>query len=220
MTHLSRTYSPRWFAYFDLLGFTNRVRNEHIDEIIDLYEVITDILEKDSKLKLRGITKSWFSDTFIISSRYDTNDEYRVIEAISFQFFERLILQGVPVTGAVTYGNMYTNAERNQYIGEALIDAYKYGDNTNFIGLVKTPQLIQELEQRGFATANGRKFVPVPFYSPYKDLKINSSDVLIYKSDIEVNGDNCIRDTLVRMKNEAPEQAKIKYDNALRVYTQ
>lgn len=229
-----RTYRNRWFVYIDILGFTKRILDEPIDEIIDLYQELEAILENDPKLKLHGLVYAWFSDTFIISTASDSNEELLAIDVIARRFGERLLLRRVPFTGAITYGLMYTNKSKNEFIGEALIDAYQYGDNANFVGLVLAPKAIDEIQRRELLPRFKNRYVPISF-EPYKktgceknDCKAvnrkkveRSNEILMHRSDVEVNGESQIKKLLEQMRAGIPKgksNVLLKYDNALSVY--
>ena len=86
-------YTDRWFAYFDLLGFSNLVRQKRIEHVLPIYEgVLSAIAEKADPKRGSGISYSWFSDTFIIFSKGDSDAEFAQMERVSRLFFQKLIL--------------------------------------------------------------------------------------------------------------------------------
>jgi len=157
-------YTNRWIAYFDLLGFTNLVRDKLLEEVLSIYEDAvnalkesiydlepTQVADKDISVKKKielnrhGISYTWFSDSFIIFSRGDSDKEFERIESTSRKFFQKLILRKIPVRGALTLGPLYTQQEKNVFIGKALIDAYEYGEKQNWLGFVLTPRVHEHL---------------------------------------------------------------------------
>lgn len=139
-------YTNRWFAYFDLLGFSNLVRQHKIEHVLPIYEEVLDtITQKANSKSGKGISYSWFSDTFILFTRSDTEQEFALIEHVSRLFFQKLILNKIPVRGALTVGSLYTQQQKNIFIGEALIDTYEYGEKQDWLGFILTPSVYHQL---------------------------------------------------------------------------
>lgn len=139
-------YTNRWFCYLDLLGFKDLVRTSAIEQVIPLYREVTEILAQQVAPKQSlGISHSWFSDTFIIFSRGDSEREFSLVEQAGRLFFQKLILSHIPVRGALTFGKLYSQLEQNIFIGDALIDAYEYGEKQAWLGFVLTPHVHEKL---------------------------------------------------------------------------
>jgi hypothetical protein len=113
-THLR--YTKRWFAYFDLLGFSNLVLNNRIEHVLPVYEgVLKEISRKADPKKGKGLSYSWFSDTFILFTKGSSEKEFALIEQTSRLFFQNLILREIPVRGSLTIGGLYTQ-HKEKYI--------------------------------------------------------------------------------------------------------
>jgi len=140
-------YNKRWFAYFDLLGFSNLVLNKRIEYVLPVYEyVLKTISQKAEPKKGEGLSFSWFSDTFILFTKGSSDKEFALIEQVSRLFFQNLILKEIPVRGSLTIGELYTQQRKNIFIGAALIDAYKYGEKQDWLGFVLTPSVHAHLK--------------------------------------------------------------------------
>lgn len=139
-------YTKRWFCYLDLLGFTQFVQNQTITNVLPLYEKVLSKLSKATFDKsTRGIGFSWFSDTFIIYSRGETAEDFSLIEQAGRLFFQSLIMYQIAVRGAISFGDLYTQQERNIFIGPALIDAYRYGEGQDWLGFILAPSVVKQL---------------------------------------------------------------------------
>ncbi|WP_305988435.1 hypothetical protein [Roseibium sp. MMSF_3544] len=216
----SLTYSPlryhnRWFAYIDLLGFTNLVHSESMEDVLPVYSEAIGRMSEACELgkKKVGLISSWFSDTFIIYSRSDSLQEFAYLENAARIFFELLLIKRIPARGCISHGKLYSQARKNIFVGSALIEAHHFGEALDWIGFCLAPSVETKLkcdlplEQR-------------PFYK-----KISNREIL-RKADADylyafafnngkVNGSNPFRTALLKMKKNAPPEVVRKYDNTL-----
>ena len=164
-------YTSRWLCYLDLLGFSALVESQSINRVIRTYgEVLRKMEQTAGPNKAGGIYYSWFSDTFILYTRGSKREDYARLENASRVFFETLTLKRIPVRGAITFGKLYTHLERNIFVGPALIDAYKYGEKQNWLGLLLTPSAVGRLTDVGLDPHESPYYVPVPSQGVLKRL--------------------------------------------------
>lgn len=128
-----KVYRPSFCAYFDILGFSEKINSEDL-KFFEKYLAILDEELKylDDKHDLSN-TKNYkrfelkiFTDNFVLG--YPWDDEFGEIELgylhevlshIQFNF----IKYGIFIKGAISFSKLYMN--ENIVIGKALIDAYK-----------------------------------------------------------------------------------------------
>ncbi len=212
-------YRNRWFAYIDLLGFTNLVNSKSIEEVIPVYSealrrmrIACDIGTANDQL-----LSSWFSDTFIIYTRSDSLKDFARLESAARIFFELLITNYIPVRGCISHGKLYSQAKKNIFIGPALIEAHCYGEALNWIGFCLAPSVEEKLkldlplEQRAFY----RKI------SDRNVLRKAPSDYLYAYAfnNGSINGKNHFQVALKKMKAESPQDTHEKYDHTLEFIT-
>lgn len=209
-------YTKRWFAYFDLLGFANLVRTSEIHRVLPIYETaLSAIEEKANPKKSKGLSYSWFSDTFIIFTRGSSLQEFAVIEQASRLFFQKLILNKIAVRGALSYGDLYTQQEKNIFLGEALMDAYEYGENQNWINFVISPSAYNALKKLDF---------PMEERAHYRLVEKNgvithseNENVFAFAfNNGSVNLQNPFLSALTSMKGKSPKFVHNKYDNTIK----
>ena len=209
---LKLRYRNRWFAYFDLLGFSNLVRQHRIEDVLPIYEDVLDAIEQKAAPKyVQGISYSWFSDTFIIYSSDDTTRDFALIEHVSRLFFQKLILIHIPVRGSLTIGPLYTQKKKNIFLGEALIDAYEYGEEQNWLGFVLTPSVYEHLKDD----------LPLEQRLCYRRVEIpgvithtKSDNVFAFAfNNGQVNGRNPYLQAIQSMKVNAGKEYATKYEN-------
>lgn len=208
-------YTKRWFAYFDLLGFSELVRTSEIHSVLPTYEKALEVIkEKANPKKAKGIGYSWFSDTFIIFTKGNSLEDFGLIEQTSRLFFQRLILHEIPVRGALSFGDLYTQQEKNIFLGEALMDAYEYGEKQNWLNFVIAPSAYDALAKLSF---------PMEERADYR-LVIkkgvithpNNENVWAYAfNNGTVNIQNSFLKALLAMREKSPPEVHDIYDNTI-----
>lgn len=208
-------YTNRWFCYIDLLGFTSLVQDNSFDRVLPLYQEALDHLESSQQDKNKlGIYISWFSDTFIIFSRGGKAEDFANMESVCRLFFQYLILNEIPVRGSLTYGKFYSQQERNVFLGEALIDAYNYGEKQNWIGFLLTPAAIEQLESVSLSVKD------LAFYREAKESNVLKSGVVgpVYAFAFNnglISGSNPYENALRNMRNKSELVHHAKYNLTL-----
>lgn len=208
-------YRKRWFCYFDLLGFTALVQNKGIEQVMPIYQKALSLIERVAETKKTlGISCSWFSDSFIIYSQGGQDGDFAHLEQAGRLFFQELILHQIPVRGALTFGELYTQAAKNIYIGPALIDAYCYAEKQDRLGFVLTPSVSARLEDTS---------IPASHRSHYR--LVNMPGIINHQPSAPiyafafnngmVNGKNPYISALNAMKLKAPDYAKEKYARSI-----
>lgn len=208
-------YRDRWFAYLDLLGFTDLVSSNSIEEIIPIYsEALAHMRTAcGPRTETHGLLNSWFSDTFIIYTSSDSLEDFARLESAARIFFQLLITKNIPVRGCISHGKLYSQSRKNIFIGPALIESYAYGEALDWIGFCLAPSVEQKLqsdlplEQRSFyRKVSDRKILR----------KVEAEYLYAYAfNNGSVTGKNHFRNTLVKMREQAPEAVRIKYDHTL-----
>ena len=142
-------YTVRWVSYLDLLGFTELVETKGWFDVFSCYNKAVESCTNAPNF-MSKIEKTWFSDTFLLYSPDNTASSFAAIEAITRWFTYWLIYFGIPVRGAMSYGDFYAYKESNIFFGPALIEAYRYGENQDWIGFVLTPSAVNQIAAIGY----------------------------------------------------------------------
>lgn len=208
-------YRDRWFAYLDLLGFTNLIQTRTIEDVLPVYSEALYRMRAACNLGRNavGLLNSWFSDTFIIYSRSDSLQDFAHVESAARIFFQLLLIKNIPVRGCISHGKLYSQAKRNVFVGPALIEAHLYGEALDWVGFCLAPSVEQKLkvelplEQR----AHYRK---VSDRNILRNAPVNHLYAFAFNNGT-VNGKNPYRAALQTMRANAPSEAAQKYANAL-----
>lgn len=180
-----------WVACFDVLGFENLVNGfvkqngeDHLDVFVGVYYY--DILKvamrgvKQHRELLDRIEYAWFSDTFLFYIPIDKKGHAAtVIESLARQFFLGCIWKGEehPLRGALSAGDFYADKQNNIFVGPAFIDAYKYVEKQEWIGLVITPKACSELQKFDLCPPDRGKYIE--YEVPIKQEKIFENNKIV-----------------------------------------
>lgn len=206
-------YKNRWFAFFDLLGFQRLVEQKSLEYVIPIYDqILLDLKAKARPKKKYGIDYSWFSDTFIIYSTDDSLESFALIEQASRLFYQKLILRHIPVRAAITVGELYTQKKRNIFLGQAVIDGYKYCESQNWLGLILTPHVYRKLKNTGLDLKKRLYYREMSNQNIIR--KLNSNNVFAFTmNSLHINDINKCLEAVVSMKHRVNKKYKIKYEN-------
>lgn len=208
-------YTKRWFCYLDLLGFEKLVQTGELNQILPLYEDVLASLERATGAKVQqGISSTWFSDTFIIFSKTGHPKQFALLEQAGRLFFQELVLHRVPVRGAISYGDLYTQQERNIFIGPALVDAYRYGEGQNALGFLLTPSAVNAMEEAGLPASERLHYRKVQGSRALKPGVEGPAYAFAFNSGT-VNGKNPFLAALREMQHQAGHAQTLKYENTL-----
>jgi hypothetical protein len=150
-------YKSYWVAYFDLLGFENRVKiGRAVWPILEEYHAALTEIRTNPDI----IRSKWFSDTFLFYTPDDSPTSFGGIEAACESFFYRMIERYIPVRGCLTVGHFYV--EDDVLVGPALIDAYRLAECQDWLGFVLSPDAVSRRKQYGIRRDSYREYhVPV-----------------------------------------------------------
>jgi hypothetical protein len=206
-------YKNRWFSFFDLLGFQKLVQDKNLEYVIPIYEdILADLKSKADPKQKYGIDYSWFSDTFIIYATDDSIQSFALIEQASRLFYQKLILRRIPVRGAITVGELYTQKKRNIFLGQAVIDAYLYCESQNWLGLILTPHVYRRLENTDLDLRNRLYYREINNQNIIR--KLDNKNVFAFTmNSLHIHDINKCIEAIVSMKHRVNDKYKIKYEN-------
>ena len=124
----------RFVAFFDILGFKDLVLKSSHEHVLEQLKKIKQIVQKqeehqDWHKKEYNIcpsqTKSViFSDSIIIFSKSNTDaDALKITMDAHFLLFNAM-KEGIPIKGALSYGEITVNFKDSLFFGRPIIDAY------------------------------------------------------------------------------------------------
>ena len=212
-------YIPRWVSYLDLLGFKEIVLTKDWMDVFLYYAKAVQNCAKDLGFTPE-IEKPWFSDTFLMYSSDNSAPSFTAIEATTRWFIYFLICSGIPVRGAMACGDFYAEKINSVFFGQALIEAYHYGENQDWIGFILAPSAVNQMALIGLPASERLNYA---YWSiPYKGGKggdINLQESLpayIIGGHTTINNRNPCLDKLLVMKGQQKDATIIrKYENTI-----
>ena len=158
----------RTVAFLDILGFKQKIRETPIEELASKYESLIDTAEAlnrpslpgrslpslfpDHKKNLPWCIKNIFSDSIILISHDNTQLSAMKLLVYTWRLTQVFIAYKMPLRGAITCGELYTNPQKNITLGKALTTAYEIENKQQWIGTVidndmkeRMPELFQNI---------------------------------------------------------------------------
>lgn len=134
-------------------------------------------------------------------------------------FSYELTLRKIPVRGALSFGDFYSDPLNNLYFWQALVEAYQYGEAQDWVGYMLTPSAVSQMEKVQLP-ANERlnyDYGPIPLKQEAIAKGLNASlPACILGRWIKLNGKNPCVVALEEMERKAQSQHKHKYFNTLK----
>jgi hypothetical protein len=137
----------RWVSYFDIFGFGGRVEADWVAAHAEL-DYCQNTLTVHQK-EIGNIECAWFSDSFLFYTLDSSRGSLQRIDHASRWFFDDLLEAGIPLRGAMAFGELYVDKVFNIFVGPALVRTAKYGERYDWIGFVLHDSTVAEMEKVG-----------------------------------------------------------------------
>lgn len=165
-----------------------------------------------------AINYACFSDSFIIYSPSDSGGDFAYIDSVARWFVYKLIVDHVPVRGALACGDFYADKEHSLYFGTALIEAYEYGEAQDWLGFLLSPSAVLQLDKLGIPAGQRLNYAygKIPFKKEKGRALAGELPACILGQWITLNGRNPCVDALAEMRDRAQNASHVgKYAKAL-----
>jgi len=147
------TGKQKYLFYLDILGFKNLIKEKSPEDIYKIIDKCLDIYYTWENLN-ELFSTIYFSDTIIF---YQTSEEYQVtafldIYGIAGIIYSRLLAEGIPVRGAITYGDFNIKQDSKGkniiYFGDALIEAYDLEKKEEWVGIIISSSAYNNIDKK------------------------------------------------------------------------
>jgi len=131
----------KYLFYLDILGFKNLIKEKSPEDIYKIIDKCLDIYYSWEKLN-ELFSTLYFSDTIIFYQTSEENKQTAFLDiyGIAGLIYSRLLAEGIPVRGAITFGEFNVKQDSKGkniiYFGDALIEAYDLEKKEEWIGII------------------------------------------------------------------------------------
>ncbi len=146
----------RAVVFLDVLGFKQMIDTLSLEQLATKYEQMIDNANAlNTKLPQPGRTSETtnsyckhfiFSDSIILIANDDSDGAFIDIVLFTWKLLQVSIVNGMPLRGAITYGEIYVNENKNIVLGKALTNAYLLEGQQDWIGVIFDKIVIQRYQ--------------------------------------------------------------------------
>jgi len=209
--------SSLWLGYFDLLGTSKLIQSGKILEVFIAYQ---EALEKLKGWEKRhpNVSSAWFSDTFIIFSEDDSELSFQAVDLISRWLIFSLLRRSIPVRGAIACGPFYADNSNRIYLGQALLEAYEWGENQDWIGMLLCPSSVTRLAELNLPIKErlNYTFCDVPFKKPHQNDSLSFAACILGQWVRSSSDQNVLLEYIRKMSiSQKEEQVRLKYERTI-----
>lgn len=162
---------PTTVAFFDVLGFENRLRSDGLRDLVAAYKQLTEVVKRfqggrlvvDGAMPLDGplprfhkdgsvecgsalysldVDHAYFSDTILLWADFDPI-RIRPFCGMCAEFFCQVLHLGMPVRGAIAVGDAYMNISENTFVGYPVAEAARVEKAQEWIGISFGPSFVE-----------------------------------------------------------------------------
>ena len=136
----------RYVAHIDILGMSELVAKD-MDEAWGMLSDLVAVRDRANTLAIeftdagdtvnvQGTIKMvTFSDTIVLFTKTHSPSELRTMIVLVTEMFHKAIVSCVPVRVGISLGKFYYNDIKSMYAGPALIEAYRIGERSQWLGI-------------------------------------------------------------------------------------
>jgi len=180
---LPENFENKFVAFLDVMGFSNLVSQNNLDQLDRYFFHVNQILIKlkDSGPKINFLS---ISDSIIIVSPVGLNGLIQIIRAIK-EIQITLLRKGILLRGALSYGPVFFDNINNILVGKGYIKAYKLESQAIYPRVIIDPLIITIVNQESESSINKDR---TSFLK-----SINKDGILVYQN----NANSLIKDDAV-----------------------
>lgn len=224
--------TERFVAFIDIMGFKDMVmRSSHneiynlLNELYSLRKSINNVrklpeqYELDSLNSLKTVS---FSDSIIFFTKSSSIECFSILTRALSWLFAKSIEKGLPMKGAISFGEISVNIKRQIFFGQPLIDAILLGEDVNYYGVVAHHSVEKYLNKNEDELS---KFGIRDYYfeeqTPFKSGKISHINLNWFfrvDNDSNENIPEKVEDLMKKQREKTSGSPRIYIDNTLNLF--
>jgi hypothetical protein len=172
LTHKDIKTIQGFIALFDILGYSQWIRDNSIEKVVidheNIKHMVTTNVESflNDALKKELIKVHSYADTFLIYTNEISETSFEATLAACRGMFEAAICFALPIRGSVTCGEFYTS--KDMIIGKPLIEAFEKEKKQEWIGCWIMDACFDKISQEQKKRYEVDKIV-IQYYIPFKE---------------------------------------------------
>jgi len=172
----------RYVAHLDILGMSDLV-HRNFDDAWGMLSDLVEVRDKSSNLSIKFLdTKETvnirdfvkaitFSDTIVLFTKTNSEIELRSMIILVSEIFHKAICKCVPIRAGLSVGKFSFNDEKSMYAGPALIEAYRIGESSQWLGISLADSIQEDVRKLNLQTNHSD--IVVNWDIPMKDGSTN-----------------------------------------------
>jgi hypothetical protein len=177
----------RFVAHFDMLGMSALTRRDpdlawsklSALSMARQERISLGIERLDTKEYIRDQVLSFtFSDTIVLFSKSDAENDSMAMTIVATELFTRALYYCVPLRGGIAHGRFAFNLDQNLFSGPALLDAYRLGESSQWLGISVDEKVAGEVSRLSIGTSTRGKAMIVNWEVPCKDKTVEKRRVI------------------------------------------
>jgi hypothetical protein len=148
--NLEENTEEKFVAFLDVLGFKELVNKKDFDALDSYFSKLLSVLD-DLRDKKQDVQSFIISDSIILIAPKGLQSFIQLIKAIQ-TIQSQLIWRKIIIRGAVSYGDVYYNGEKNIIVGKGYIRAYLLEQEAVYPRVIIDPAIIKvfDTDKQGF----------------------------------------------------------------------
>ena len=148
--NIKEEIEDKFVAFLDVLGFKELVSRNNLQGLDSYFSKLTDVLYSISA-KSEKIDSIIISDSIILMAPKGLRGFKELVRAIQM-IQSQLLWRKIILRGAVSYGPVYFNEEKNIIVGKGYVRAYLLEQEASFPRVIIDPAIISlfETDKEGF----------------------------------------------------------------------
>lgn len=217
----------RFVVYMDIMGFQDMVfRNTHSEvlEKMEIFRIPINKIKNEAIDQLKGRKSGWkvfentvvrpviFSDSVLLFSSDDSLGSAENIIWSVQSIIDHALEKGIPIKGAIAFGEQTADFKKSLYFGRPLIDAWELQKETNFYGIVLHHTIEKHLvEKEWMRKLDGTDILKYP--TPLKS-GVVTHYVVNWLESQKVAGK--VKESLPRLYSGVSGSARLYVDNTMK----
>jgi hypothetical protein len=182
---MARPEDERYVAHLDILGMSAIVeRNFELawKNLSALVEVRDRVLSYELEFTDLGgrlpasdyVQMVTFSDTIVLYTEDGAQHSYLALLVLINEIFHKALCSCIPIRAGIAFGKFYVNTKKSMFAGPALIEAYRVGEEAQWLGIALADSLRASQHRLMFAKQGKSLFADwdVPIKAGVKNRKV------------------------------------------------